>query len=56
MLSGALMVNCAACGKKIGWFEGSIRCRHCGGNLCDDCGYTAIKANRCPACGQSNPR
>lgn len=52
------MTNCAACSKKIGWLESGdiIRCRHCGGILCGDCAYTAIRSNRCPACGHPNPR
>ncbi|UCD44438.1 MAG: hypothetical protein JSV27_09975 [Candidatus Bathyarchaeota archaeon] len=47
---------CAACGKKLGFFSGAVKCRQCEGWLCKDCAYVAEQSNRCPACGRHNPR
>ena len=50
------MAKCAACGASIELSESLIRCKHCGGTLCSDCGDEAVKTNRCPACGGPYPK
>jgi hypothetical protein len=45
------IAKCAACGASLELSESLIRCKHCGGTLCSDCGDVAVKSNRCPACG-----